>query len=96
MSVPTTPAFIHAGTWSSITRAHPAMKRMENYTNEAIDGRAWTTSTPFSEWLHPDFLLEKSDGTILHGGEKVWSQSLSEIYGPFTQHRHDPNFFSLL
>jgi hypothetical protein len=32
MSVPTTPAFVHAGTWDDETRKHPAMKWMEEYT----------------------------------------------------------------
>jgi len=68
MSVPTVPTFIHTGTWDDQTRAHPAMAWMESYTR-SVDNRSWTTGTPASEWHTAEFTLQKSDGTVIHGGE---------------------------
>lgn len=51
MSIPTTPAFIHVGTWDDETRKHPAMKWMEDFTlefNKRVDwdkdGCDWVSS----------------------------------------------------
>lgn len=49
MSFPTTPTFVHTGPWNHQTRAHPAMKWMEDYTKQAIDARAWESNVPYSD-----------------------------------------------
>ncbi|KAF9730633.1 hypothetical protein PMIN01_11502 [Paraphaeosphaeria minitans] len=49
MSFPTTPAFVHVGTWDNETRKHPAMKWMEEYTLSFNKRAEWDKEE--SEWV---------------------------------------------
>lgn len=53
---PTRPAFIHHGCWSPITRSHPALEFLEEYSASHFDARAWDTAH-FSEWHHKEWEL---------------------------------------
>ncbi|KAK1029437.1 hypothetical protein LTR33_017233, partial [Friedmanniomyces endolithicus] len=90
MSYPTQEAFIHTGTWDSTTRKHPAMKWMEDYTNNIIDGRKFHETASSVGWT-PEFTLKKSTGEVVEGTDKAWA-ALQEIYAPFSEHVHDPTF----
>lgn len=91
MSYPTKPAFIHSGGWSAETRAHPALKFLEEYAASHFDQQAWNTNH-FSEWHHSDWHLTKADNTVVSGGHEVWTEGIPSIYGPFAGHLHDPTF----
>ena len=39
-----------------------------------------------------DWTLQKSSGEVVEGNEKAW-KALQEVYAPFKEHVHDPNFF---
>jgi len=47
MSYSKKPVLIHYGNWSDETRAHPAMKWMENYTRQVFDDRAFDKDDMF-------------------------------------------------
>ncbi|KAK4693222.1 hypothetical protein P7C71_g4136, partial [Lecanoromycetidae sp. Uapishka_2] len=94
MSFPTIPSFTRSGAWNSETRAHPAMKFMENFTKNAIDNLAYRSGTPYTDWYTDGFVLQKANGEIMHGGKKAWEEGLESTYGPFKSHFHDPNFLS--
>jgi hypothetical protein len=49
MSVPTTPAFIHIGTWDDETRKHPGMKWMEEFTLNFNKRGDWNKDE--SDWV---------------------------------------------
>jgi hypothetical protein len=51
MSFPTTPAFVHVGTWNDETRKHPAMKWMEEYTLNFNKRGDWNQEE--SDWVSP-------------------------------------------
>ncbi|KAH7067199.1 hypothetical protein FB567DRAFT_634795 [Paraphoma chrysanthemicola] len=88
MSYPTKQAFTHVGSWDDKSRAHPAMKWMENYTY-ACDRKAWNTE-PASAYLTSDHTLQKSTGEIVSGGDASWSIFREELYAPMSAHCHDP------
>ncbi|KAK0342825.1 hypothetical protein LTR91_023173 [Friedmanniomyces endolithicus] len=90
MSYPTQEAFVHAGTWDATTRKHPAMKWMEDYTNNIIDGRKFHETASSVGWT-TEFTLKKSTGEVVEGADKAWA-ALQEIYAPFSEHVHDPTF----
>ncbi|OCK75302.1 hypothetical protein K432DRAFT_362330 [Lepidopterella palustris CBS 459.81] len=89
MSFPTKPTFVYSGTWSAESRAHPAMKWMENYTINVIDAKKF--DIPATEYHVPSFTLQKSDGTIIEGAEKAWASN-KETYAPFPAHMHEPQY----
>ena len=86
-------AFVHDGPWDNETRDHPAMKWMEEYTTQVVDGREFMKDdTKAIKYLTDDCVLQKSDGDIIKGAEKVFA-ALQQIYGPFSGgHHHDPYF----
>ncbi|KAB8346053.1 hypothetical protein FH972_023105 [Carpinus fangiana] len=91
-SVPLTQAFIHHGSWSDTTRAHPALAWFEGYTKDLIDAQKW--DTPAAEHHDPDFWLQKPDGTVIKGADQAWA-AVHELYQPFAAHFHDPTFLVL-
>ncbi|KAF1846460.1 uncharacterized protein K460DRAFT_377656 [Cucurbitaria berberidis CBS 394.84] len=93
MSFQTQPAYVHYGTWDYKTRQHECMNWMERYTN-AVDSKAWDTE-PFSNWSTSDHTLLQSTGETVPGGDSSWSSLRTEVYAPFAQHHHDPQFFML-
>ena len=92
MSYPTQPAFIHTGTWSAETRAHPALKFLEEYAATHFDQQAWNTNH-YSEWHTHDWHFQKPDNTVHSGGHEAWTEGIPSIYGRFSGHWHDPTFF---
>lgn len=89
MSFPTQPAFIHSGTWDDVTRRHPAMKWMEDYTLNFNKRGRWEDKR--NEWHTEDFSLVKPDGSEFKGHEVAWEQSKS-MYNFFTKEFHEPYF----
>jgi hypothetical protein len=90
-SFTTTPAFIHYGTWDDITRAHPAMKWLEDFVR-AWDSREWyTDDSALFKWITPDFVLKKADGSSTSGAEKGFA-ALKASYGPLISHLHIPYY----
>ena len=87
MSYPTTPTFIHEGDWNAETRSHPAMKWMEWMGDNIFEPMKF--DTPWSDIYVTEYELQKSDGTIISGGEKAWAH-LKEMYTPFAAYRHEP------
>lgn len=73
-SLPTKEAFIHTGSWDDETRQHPAMKWMEQYTRDVIDGRAWDISAE-DPGHAKNFTLLKSNGETVEGADKAWDVS---------------------
>lgn len=90
MSLPTKPAFIHVGSWDDEIRAHPALKWMERYTKDVIDGRKFNESAT-SVGHTTDWTLQKSTGETIEGADAAW-KALAEVYAPFSSHVHDPSF----
>ncbi|KIW11210.1 hypothetical protein PV08_10510 [Exophiala spinifera] len=84
---PTKPAFIHRGTWDDETRAHPAMKWMEEFTLNFNRRGGWEEAR--TDWHSDDFSLVKSDGTEVRGHEPAWEQ-VKAMYGFFTSELHEP------
>jgi hypothetical protein len=78
MAPSTVPAFVHKGDWSVESDDHPAMKWMNSYT-KMVDRKVWETE-PWQDWHTDDYVLIKSDGTKISGGEAAW-KALAEIYG---------------
>jgi len=72
MSFPTQEAFVHTGTWDSTTRKHPAMKWMETYTNDIIDGRKFHETASSVGWTS-EFTPKKSTGEVVEGADKGMS-----------------------
>jgi hypothetical protein len=66
------------------------MKWMETYTN-AVDSDVWGKE-PSSNWLTSDHVLHKSNGETVSGGEASWTALRDDVYAPFAQHLHDPQF----
>jgi hypothetical protein len=93
MAYPTQPTFIQNGTWDEVTRSHPAMKFMEDYTRNAIDTRAWEKDNSVSDWHTSDFTLYKANGEVF-SGQEAWTKGISGLYAPFKSHLHDPNFLA--
>ncbi|CAO2655021.1 Nn.00g117540.m01.CDS01 [Neocucurbitaria sp. VM-36] len=91
MSFPTQPAYVHYGTWDEKSRQHECMKWMEQYTN-AVDRKAWDTE-PSSNWFTSSHTLHKTTGETVSGGDASWTALRTEVYAPFSQHLHDPQFF---
>jgi len=89
MSYPTEPVYIHTGGWDDETRSHPALKFMEHFTVDILDGRKWDSEP--SSFYCSDFILQKSDGTVIKGAEEGWA-AVQQIYGPFTAQTHEPNY----
>ncbi|KAL5393894.1 hypothetical protein PMIN02_005452 [Paraphaeosphaeria minitans] len=89
MSFPTTPAFVHVGTWDNETRKHPAMKWMEEYTLSFNKRAEWDKEE--SEWLSPDFTFVRPDGKSSTGNAAAFAESKT-MYQHFTSEFHDPCF----
>ncbi|KAK7184177.1 hypothetical protein DPSP01_001189 [Paraphaeosphaeria sporulosa] len=89
MSFPTTPAFVHAGTWDDETRKHPAMKWMENFTRTFNKREEWDKEE--SEWLSQDFTFVKPDGKSSTGNAVAFAES-KNMYQHFTSEFHEPYF----
>ena len=90
MSYLSIPAYIHLGNWDSETRTHPAMKLMEGYTRDIIDGRAFD-EYDIPAGCAPDWTLQKSTGEVFSGADKARA-ALKELYTPFSSHVHNPTF----
>ncbi|KAF3037728.1 hypothetical protein E8E11_005283 [Didymella keratinophila] len=87
MSFPTKPAFVHYGTWDDETRAHPAMKWMEQYTNQ-VDAKA--ADEVKNNWMAQDHFLVRSTGQKDTGAQASVDALYKEIYAPFAEHAHVP------
>ena len=92
MSFPTQPAFIHKGTWSPESRAHPALDFLEYYGGQVFDKQAWKTEH-FSHWHTHDYTFTRPDGSVVSGGHEAWTDGHHSLYGDFSGHQHDPIFF---
>ncbi|KAF2121008.1 hypothetical protein BDV96DRAFT_683388 [Lophiotrema nucula] len=96
MSYPTQAVFIAEGdkvrTWSPEIRKHPAIDWMHHFTTKVFDGRGW--DVPATKYALPDFILKKSDGTVVKGAEEGWEADKA-LYAPFTAHKHEPNQFMM-
>ena len=86
--MPTNSALVHSGYWDDETRAHPAMKFMEEYTISFVDARNWDGS--ISEWYTKDYLVVHSNGQVVEGQAGV--DSVKEIYQRFAKNFHEPYF----
>jgi hypothetical protein len=84
-TAPTTPAFVHRGTWDETTRKHPAMKWMEAFNKD------FDTHGPSPKWYTADASFQKADGTEFHGREQVMVAN-KELYGSLTSYFHEPYF----
>ncbi len=62
----------------------------EGYT-AAIDRKAFNTE-PYSNWMAPNHVLQRSTGEVVTGGEASWALLGKEIYAPFPSHVHYPEF----
>jgi len=91
MSFPTQPVFVHTGDWDEESRKHPAVKWMEEYTKTQVDSRVWTDGKVMNDWHTSDFAYQRSDGGRREGVDKV-NGALTEVYGPFSAHKHRPTF----
>jgi len=87
MSYTTKPTFVYNGGWSDETRAHPAMKWMEDYTVNVVDAKNF--DVPSTKYRVADFVLQKSDGTIIQGADPAW-EAEKQIYNQFLAHCHEP------
>ncbi|KAF2629221.1 hypothetical protein BU25DRAFT_409129 [Macroventuria anomochaeta] len=87
MSVPTRPAFVHYGTWDDETRAHPAMKWMEQYTL-TYDSKAYDEIK--NNLLTDDHLLVRTTGQKHQGAQASADAMYKEIYAPFAKWSHVP------
>ncbi|KAL8721915.1 MAG: hypothetical protein Q9225_001511 [Loekoesia sp. 1 TL-2023] len=93
MSFPTTPAFIYQaprGGWTSELTQHPAAAWLKQYTETALDARAWEKGEPYSNWHTNDFTVTKADGTVVEGGKQAWEQAIPSMYAPFKAQQHEP------
>ncbi|KAL8934990.1 MAG: hypothetical protein Q9216_005639 [Gyalolechia sp. 2 TL-2023] len=94
MSFPTTPVFVYNGSkpgFTSELTQHPAAAWLKQYTETALDGRAWEKGTPYSEWHTDDYSITKADGTVISGGKEAWEQGAPSLFKPFQAHKHEPN-----
>ena len=69
----------------------PNSSNREEYTN-AVDCKVWDTE-PSSTYFTPTHTLHKSTGETVSGGDASWSSLRTQVYAPFSQHLHDPQFF---
>ncbi len=87
MSSESVQALVHYGDWSNDSDGHPAMAWMRKYT-EMVDRKVWD-SEPWSDWYTEDYVLIKSDGQVVKGGEPGWD-ALAQIYGTLNTEPHPP------
>ena len=66
------------------------MAFMEKYTH-GIDERNFVTKDLQACGNTADWTFQKSTGEKIEAGEKSWHK-LREVYGPFSEHVHDPTF----
>ncbi|OCL07283.1 hypothetical protein AOQ84DRAFT_355054 [Glonium stellatum] len=81
------PTFVYNGGWSDETRTHPAMKWMENYTVNVVDAKKF--DLPATQCHTDNFVLQKSDGTVIKGADAGW-EAEKQIYNQFVAHSHEP------
>lgn len=62
----TVKAYVHFGTWDDTTRAHPAMKWMEEYTRRQVDDRRWDEPARNYHVGFPLFLVSLVPQTCSH------------------------------
>ncbi|KAF3038963.1 hypothetical protein E8E12_001185 [Didymella heteroderae] len=87
MSFQTKPAFVHFGTWDDETRAHPAMKWMEQYTY-SFDGKA--IDEVKNNAMSHDHVLIRTTGQKDSGAQASVDALYKEIYAPFAKWSHVP------
>ena len=90
----TTQAFIHKGTWSSETRAHPALNFIEHYQDQVFDQQHWKTDH-YSDWHTHDYTFTKPDGNAVSGRHEAWTDGHGSTFGGFSGHAHEPHFIAI-
>jgi len=63
------------------------MKWMEHYTRNIVDARKFDDAKEAG--ITDDWTLQKSMGEVIKGGDQA-TAALKEVYGPFSEHVHDP------
>ena len=90
--MPTKPAFVHSGDWSSESDSHPAMKWMHEYTNAFDTGDFKRVIDDYH--TKDEFTFVRSDGRVYHDtGDKLVAL-MQEVYGGFTAYTHIPYYLS--
>jgi hypothetical protein len=93
MSATSTPAYIVHIDGSNRAeqrfREHPVLDFLFDH-QEAFDHGDMKTG-PYTKYHAYDFVLTKSDGTVLPPGEPSWQGWLAG-YAPFTSHLHEPRY----
>ena len=91
MSLTSTQAFVHVGSWDENTRSHPATKWLEHYTCDYVDTQKFKTESAASTEHAKDWVLQKSTGEVVEDAEAAW-KAVAEIYSPFSSFVHEPRF----
>ena len=93
MSYPTIPAYqTYANGAEPRLREHPVLDFLIDH-QEAFDTGNMKTE-PYTVFHADDFVLTKSDGTVLPPGEPSWKAML-ESYAPFTEHYHEARYVNI-
>lgn len=66
------------------------MSHREDYTLK-VDKKVWNDK-PSDDFLTPDHKLHKSTGEIVTGGDATFKAMREDIYAPFVEHLHDPQY----
>jgi hypothetical protein len=62
----------------------------EIYTNQ-VDKKVWDHD-PSSKWLTAGHTFIKTNGETITGGDAAFTSLSKEVYAPFSEHLHDPEF----
>ncbi|KAI0259668.1 hypothetical protein BC834DRAFT_904921 [Gloeopeniophorella convolvens] len=81
MSRARTEILSHRGKWSAASRAHPALRFLEQYTNMVRDCDLGSHG-PSSRWYAPSAVFYNGDGVVYQGGEHIWTW-MHDLFGPF-------------
>lgn len=70
-----------SGPWTPATRAYPALRWLEAYTNNVM---SLGFASPYHDWYAPDGVYINGDGKIVRGGEAIWRWAGEDIFGTFS------------
>ncbi|RAH68728.1 uncharacterized protein BO66DRAFT_412495 [Aspergillus aculeatinus CBS 121060] len=89
MGNPCPPSYItRTQNWDP-ARAHPALAWMEKCTHAWDTRQSWTT--PYTDWVTPDFVFVKPNGERCEGGLPAW-EAMRQEYAAFARSHHEPSW----